>query len=214
VAEVTPLAEKGLIAGIYISRHNIADRTMEAVKSEIAALQSKRRLVGLPPLIVSVDQEGGIVSHLSPPLTALPALATLADFPPDVREERAEQFGRTHGQELSAIGINLNFAPVLDLRPPAHNHVCTAVVEALNAGVDLLLIAFDGSQFYRSFACASDAFNRHDLDVAALHDSEARLEQTFGTAEANPTVSAMSRIASDHGAGGINPVKSGSPDYP
>ena len=32
--------------------------------------------------------------------------------------------------------------------------VCTAVVEALNAGVDLLLVAYDGAQFYRVFACA------------------------------------------------------------
>ncbi|KKY40022.1 beta-hexosaminidase, partial [Vibrio parahaemolyticus] len=35
--------------------------------------------------------------------------------------------------------------------------VCTAVVEALNAGVDLLLVAYDGLQFYRLFACATDA---------------------------------------------------------
>ena len=34
-------------------------------------------------------------------------------------------------------------------------NVCTAVVEALNAGVDLLLVAYDGAQFYRVFACAS-----------------------------------------------------------
>ena len=33
-----------------------------------------------------------------------------------------------------------------------HN-VCTDVVEALNASVDLLLVAFDGSQFYRIFGC-------------------------------------------------------------
>ena len=31
-------------------------------------------------------------------------------------------------------------------------NVCTAVVEALNAGVDLLLVAFDGAQFYRIFS--------------------------------------------------------------
>jgi beta-N-acetylhexosaminidase len=61
-----------------------------------------------------------------------------------------------------------------------YNHnVCTAVVEALNAGVDLLLVAFDGSQFYRIFACASAAFTRQDLDMAMLHDSETRLKPTF-----------------------------------
>ena len=61
-----------------------------------------------------------------------------------------------------------------------YNHdICTAVVEALNAGVDLLLVAFDGSQFYRIFTCASDAFSRGGLDMAVLHDSEARLEHAL-----------------------------------
>jgi beta-N-acetylhexosaminidase len=55
----------------------------------------------------------------------------------------------------------------------------TAVVEALNAGVDLLLVAYDGAQFYRIFACASDAFGRGKLDPAILHDSEARLKRAF-----------------------------------
>ena len=39
-------------------------------------------------------------------------------------------------------------------------NVCTAVVEALNAGVDLLLVAFDGAQFYRIFSCAVAALGR------------------------------------------------------
>jgi beta-N-acetylhexosaminidase len=61
-----------------------------------------------------------------------------------------------------------------------YNHnVCTAVVEALNAGVDLLLVAYDGSQFYRLFKCGSDALDRQSLDMAMLHDSEVRLKRAF-----------------------------------
>ncbi len=314
--EVALLAEKGLISGIYITRHNAAGRTADALRSEIAALQDRRRAVGLPPLIVAADQEGGIVSHLGPPLTRLPALATLADLPSDVRRAKAEEFGRIHGQELASIGVNLNFAPVLDLRPEAGRYrfdfntligqraisgdpavvseiagayvrgleasgvgatlkhfpglgrvrtdthhfsaeldtpveelekvdwrpfrevlaaskaqlmvghvtltavdpdhaashskrivdgiirtkwnyqgivitddlvmgaiyqhdVCTAVVEALNAGVDLLLVAYDGAQFYRIFACASAAAGEGKLDAAMLRNSEARLKTVF-----------------------------------
>jgi beta-N-acetylhexosaminidase len=55
-----------------------------------------------------------------------------------------------------------------------HN-VCTAVTEALNAGVDLLLVAFDGAQFYRIFSCASEALAQGKLDAAMLRDSETRL---------------------------------------
>ena len=54
-------------------------------------------------------------------------------------------------------------------------NVCTAVVEALNAGVDLLLVAFDGAQFYRIFACAAAASAQGKLDAATLRDSEMRL---------------------------------------
>lgn len=60
--------------------------------------------------------------------------------------------------------------------------VCTAVIEALNAGVDLLLVAYDGAQFYRFFACASEAAARGALDRDMLKRSEVRLER--GGAEA------------------------------
>jgi beta-N-acetylhexosaminidase len=117
IPEVAILAEKGLISGVYITRHNIVGSPAARLKEEIAALQEKRRAAGLPPLIVAADQEGGIVSHLAPPLTKLPALSTLANLAPDVRAEKAEAFGRTHGRELAALGVNRNLAPVLDLRP-------------------------------------------------------------------------------------------------
>lgn len=62
--------------------------------------------------------------------------------------------------------------------------VCKAVVEAINAGVDLLLVAYDGAQFYRIFACALEASRQGKLDAAMLRASEARLEGSFPTARA------------------------------
>jgi beta-N-acetylhexosaminidase len=65
-------------------------------------------------------------------------------------------------------------------------NICPAVVEALNAGVDLLLVAFDGDQFYRIFACASDAAAQGKLDQDMLMQSAARLDENFRKA-ATPT---------------------------
>lgn len=113
--EIAALAKKGLIAGIYVAHHNIEGRTIDDVKNEIASLQNIRRDAGLPPLIVAVDQEGGIVSHMSPLLTPLPALSTLTPLPPEERLAKAESFGQIHGRELANIGVTLNFAPVADL---------------------------------------------------------------------------------------------------
>lgn len=60
--EVMPLAEKGLISGVYISRHNITGRPADALKSEIAMLQDARRIAGLPPLIVAARGRHRITS--------------------------------------------------------------------------------------------------------------------------------------------------------
>jgi hypothetical protein len=51
--------------------------------------------------------------------------------------------------------------------------------QALNAGVDLLLVAFDSAQFYRIFACASDAAAHNRLDPEMLRASQARLDRAF-----------------------------------
>jgi len=57
-----------------------------------------------------------------------------------------------------------------------HHGFCKAVVDSLNAGVDLLLIAYDGQQYYRAMACALDGLHRGRIDRAMLEDSTRRLE--------------------------------------
>ncbi len=51
-----------------------------------------------------------------------------------------------------------------------------AVVDGLNAGIDLLLIAYDGEQFYRAMACALDALNSGEIDRSMLAASQQRLD--------------------------------------
>jgi beta-N-acetylhexosaminidase len=72
---------------------------------------------------------------------------------------------------------------------PIYEHgVCTAVTEALNAGADLLLVAYDGQQFYRVFDCALNASADGRLDRAMLQAS-------LNPAERECAVGATSRFA-------------------
>ncbi len=121
-AEVAVLAGRGLIGGIYLGRGNVRGRTLDEVRAEIDALQALRVQARLPPLIVAADQEGGSVAHMTPPLAARPALATLVaagteENKAGTLEARARAYGEMQGRELAAMGINLNFGPVVDLRP-------------------------------------------------------------------------------------------------
>jgi beta-N-acetylhexosaminidase len=57
--------------------------------------------------------------------------------------------------------------------------ICTATVEALNAGVDMLLVAHDGLQYYRTFDCALADSARRELDGTALQESDVRLQSSI-----------------------------------
>jgi beta-N-acetylhexosaminidase len=73
-------------------------------------------------LIVAVDQEGGRVARLGEPFTKLPPMSSLKRSV-DESEKIAEQIGEMLGRELRAVGINLNFAPVLDVATNVFNPV-------------------------------------------------------------------------------------------
>src|SRR5262249_12543824 len=68
-------------------------------------------------LWIATDQEGGAVSRLSPPLPRQPAIASVAAAQADAtaRNTAAHAYGLAQGRALAGLGINLNFAPVVDL---------------------------------------------------------------------------------------------------
>ena len=66
-----------------------------------------------PDLLLAVDQEGGRVQRLRQGFVRLPAMRALADNPN--AEYLAEQCGWIMATEVLAVGLDLSFAPVLDL---------------------------------------------------------------------------------------------------
>jgi beta-N-acetylhexosaminidase len=79
---------------------------------EIAMLTNALQAASLPPLFVAIDQEGGKVTRLQPPFTQWPSAATVGEVG---SSELAHALGKAMAQELLAVGINMNLAPVLDV---------------------------------------------------------------------------------------------------
>jgi beta-N-acetylhexosaminidase len=79
-----------------------------------------RSLVGRDDAPVLIDQEGGRVRRLRPPLVAdHPAVSTygaLHSKDPDAARALTRLAGRVLGAELHALGVTVDCAPVLDLR--------------------------------------------------------------------------------------------------
>jgi beta-N-acetylhexosaminidase len=72
-----------------------------------------------PPLL-GIDQEGGRVARLRAPLLEVPPMRTVASWG-DVA--LAARIAKAVGAELAALGVNLDFAPVLDVNTCAQNPV-------------------------------------------------------------------------------------------
>jgi beta-N-acetylhexosaminidase len=100
--------------GLILFRRNVA--TPEQLRSLTAAF---RDAVGRPDAPVLVDQEGGRVQRLAPPLwTKYPSAAAYARLhatDPQAALQAARSGGRLIAQDLVEAGISIDCAPVLDL---------------------------------------------------------------------------------------------------
>jgi beta-N-acetylhexosaminidase len=88
------------------------------VRELTAALQRAARAAGQAPLLIATDQEGGQLTAMGAGSTQFAgnmALGATRD------PELARRVGRAIGLELAAMGVNVNYAPVLDLNTNPRN---------------------------------------------------------------------------------------------
>src|SRR5213592_622949 len=114
-AELRSLAKEFGLGGVILFARNIAEPEQVAELAFDAA-----RLVPDLPVWVSVDQEGGRVARLKSPFTEWPPMATLGRSG-DVR--LAIRFARALAEELKAVGVTLDYTPVLDILTNPRNPV-------------------------------------------------------------------------------------------
>ncbi|MBF0341780.1 MAG: beta-N-acetylhexosaminidase [Magnetococcales bacterium] len=92
-------------------------RNLTGLKQTVALIKTIGKTAGAPT--IWIDQEGGRVQRLREPLTRYPSpyqLALLARKDPIRAERLLFTAGRLCGEELRALGIGVNCAPVLDIR--------------------------------------------------------------------------------------------------
>jgi len=122
------------IGGVMLFRPNIS------TPGQVAALVGEIRGAAPRelPLLVSIDQEGGLVQRLRAPATEWPPMLSVGAAGDAARTAAV---GRALGEELAAVGVGWNFAPVLDV----HTNPANPVI---------------GN---RAFGTSADAVTRHAL---------------------------------------------------
>ena len=104
-------------AGVILFKSNFRhDLPYEAwLESHARLIADIRAATGRERMLIAIDNEGGRVCRTPTPLTRFAYAARWA--------EHSAEVGRAMGRELSSLGINLNFAPVLDIHTNPDNPV-------------------------------------------------------------------------------------------
>ncbi|MEJ2255999.1 MAG: beta-N-acetylhexosaminidase [Woeseiaceae bacterium] len=92
-------------------------RNFESV-AQVTDLVAEIRALRRPPLLVAVDHEGGRVQRFRDGFTEIPPMRRIGlefDRDPDAGRQAAREAGWLIGAELRSIGIDLCFAPCVDL---------------------------------------------------------------------------------------------------
>ncbi|MCE7791107.1 glycoside hydrolase family 3 C-terminal domain-containing protein [Salipaludibacillus sp. CUR1] len=112
--EIEQLVKDYHLGGVILFRENVV--TTEQTAELVAAYQEAAEKFGL---LMTIDQEGGIVTRLQ----------SGTDFPGNMAlgatrsEGLSYDVGHAIGEELNSLGINMNLAPVLDVNNNPDNPV-------------------------------------------------------------------------------------------
>ena len=174
--EVLELVRRG-VHGVVLFARNVEDA--EQVAALVAAL---KREAGRP-LLVSIDQEGGRVARLRAPqgFTELPPMRALGATGD---EALAREVGALLGRELRAVGIDQDYAPVVDVDTNPANPVIgdrsfsrdPAVVARLGAALAQGLQSAGVAACAKHFPGHGDTSQDSHKDLPRLPHPRARLD--------------------------------------
>ncbi|WP_137790644.1 beta-N-acetylhexosaminidase [Bacillus sp. E(2018)] len=134
--EIRELVKKYHLGGVILFRENVV--TTEQTVRLVDEYKKANEDYGL---LVSIDQEGGIVTRLQ----------SGTDFPGNMAlgatrsTELAESVGHAIGSELHSLGINMNLAPALDV----NNNPDNPVIGVRSFGEDPQLVADLGTAYIK-----------------------------------------------------------------
>ena len=165
-AEERELLRHPLIGSVILFTRNYVDaQQLTQLVADIHAVRS-------PALIVAVDQEGGRVQRFRPEFSRLPPLRQIGHaYDADHRAGclLARQLGWLMAAELRAHGVDLSFAPCVDLDYGVSEVIGDRAFHRRGAAVGELAVAYMHGMRDAGMAAVAKHFPGHGAVVADSH---------------------------------------------
>ena len=162
--ELRSIAREFQLGGVILFARNVeAPEQVAELATDVQTLASEM------PLWVSVDQEGGRVARLKAPFTEWPPMAVLGR---SGDERLAARFAKALAAELRAVGVTLDFAPVLDIHTNPKNPVIgdRALADDAEMVARLGVAIIKGLQAHDVAACGKHFPGHGDTALDSHHD--------------------------------------------
>jgi len=190
------------VGGAILFKQNYASPAQLAhLTAEIHALRS-------PPLLIAVDHEGGRVQRFQGDgFTRLPpmrALGAVYDRDPGLAENLAGAIGVVLAAELRAQGVDLSFAPVVDIDFGASGVIGDRAFHATPQGVARLAASLVRGMGRMGMGAVAKHFPGHGFVRADSHVAVPVDERELGAIEACDLVPYRTLIAA--GLAGVMPA--------
>lgn len=180
-ADIKKIIQEFCLSGVIYYKRNVQSPAQLAELSN--ELQFSCRPEGSAGMLISIDHEGGKINRLVKPFTKFPGNDYLGDLnSPKIGFE----FGYILGQEIKAVGINTNYAPVIDvltnpknvsLKGRSFSHdpeICAKLASAVCRGVQKAGVMAVAKHFLGYGAAEEDPH----LSLPKINRSIADLEKT------------------------------------
>jgi beta-N-acetylhexosaminidase len=165
-ADDRDLLKHPLVGGVILFTRNFQDL------AQLTDLVRQTRELRQPPLLIAVDHEGGRVQRFRQDFTVLPPMRFIGHrYRMDATAGRAlaRDCGWLMAAELRAMGIDISFAPVVDLEYGASAVIGDRAFDRHPRAVAELAIAFMHGMRDAGMAATAKHFPGHGAVVADSH---------------------------------------------
>ncbi|TVQ92128.1 MAG: beta-N-acetylhexosaminidase, partial [Chromatiaceae bacterium] len=200
-AEDRDLLRHPAVGGLVLFSRNFSD------PAQLAALTAAVHALRQPPLLITVDQEGGRVQRFRNGFMRLPPAARFGDWfacDPAAAVAGARAVGWLMASELLAVGVDLSFAPVLDVECGRSAVIGDRAFATTPEAVATLATAWVDGMHAAGMAACGKHFPGHGAVRADSHLELPRDARPLATIEANDLLPFRRLIA--HGIEALMPA--------
>lgn len=163
--------DRELLAHPLVGSVILFTRNFESVE-QLERLVADMRAARTPPLLITVDHEGGRVQRFRKGFTVLPPMRTIGreyDLDAATGRQLARQCGWLMAAELLAVGIDMSFAPCVDLDYGVSSVIGDRAFHRDPQVVAELAIAFAGGMREAGMVATAKHFPGHGAVVPDSH---------------------------------------------